>query len=249
MTSAAFQASAQSPAAGAPQLTPDADVEAAIRAACQQLGKPFAEDAVAVLHANWYSTAGDLAALPDEAARSLGVPLRLKQAVAELLAAGSTDVEAAGMQGGGSDAAATAAAAAAALGDTARQLPAGVERLLDGTLPGSGSGGDAAGQSLSAAVAALNASGAAAMEWDQSHLPIEERRCPPMQRFGNRLSDAPAASKRGKAERYALSVRPGPTSPRLLLLLAPPGWLCVCSRLGVRRARCPPLCRPARRRR
>jgi len=77
-------------------------VGAAIRAACQQLGRPFATQVASALHDNWYTTAGELAALPDETARSLGIPLRLKAVVVELLAAGSSSGGSGGSSSGSS---------------------------------------------------------------------------------------------------------------------------------------------------
>lgn len=221
---------------GAAVVVHDTNVAVAIRTACKKLRKPYPEEAVAALLDNWYSTAGELAALPDDTARSLGVPLRLKSAVAEMLDAGE-----------GPDGSAAAAAAPWAGGQqavtapqgllaSARQLPAQAERLINDLFGGDGSstssnaegvaggqqmavaeapaaassssssspmqqGEEAASSSLAAAVASLPAS----WDWEQAHLLIEQRTCPPISRFGHSYADTPKVTKRQRSERYALS--------------------------------------------
>lgn len=222
----ALHSSPPCPASGSSQvgdaaISPDTDVSTAIAAACTRLQRPFAADAVAALEGNWYSTAGELAALPDETARSLGVPLRLKAAVAEMLestngsSSGSSAV-AGGLLGSAaahaerlvsgwfsSSSSSNGAAAAAADGGSEPQ-PAGVQQAT----------ADAAQRQqdeeeelrLEAAVAAaLDGGGAAAAAaaWDQAHLPIEERICAPVRRG---RGDPITTTQRKRGEPYALTV-------------------------------------------
>lgn len=163
---------------------------------------------------NWFTTAAELAALSDETARSLGLPLRLKAVVGEMLAG---SVAAAAAADG------PAAAARAASIDAATQLRQQAEAQLDGSSAAqsldaaldSSSEGDASedeGRSgLAEAVAAMRGSGgagdaAAAAAWDQADLPIEQRRCPPIRRAGFSYTDLPKVTKRTRPQKYALSV-------------------------------------------
>lgn len=114
-----------SPSAAA--VTPDTKVAAAISAACEQLGKPFPAAAVQALESNWYSTAAELAALPEETARSLGVPLRLKTAVADMLSSRSAPPTAA-------PAAARGAAAAVSGQQQAAQPPGSAKGFLSSAM-------------------------------------------------------------------------------------------------------------------
>lgn len=183
-------------------LAPSTEVGAAIRAACDRLGRPFPEAAVAALQDNWYNTAAELTALPDDTARSLGVPLRLKAEVAQLLAAAAAPAADGGSSGGSS--ASDGLVAGVPLPAQAEQL---LDDLLDGSSDGSESDADSSSSSVEAAAAQTAAAAAEAAAWDQAHLPIEERRCPPLRRFGNRAKDAPTLTSRagGRTVRYALS--------------------------------------------
>lgn len=251
-----------------------------MRAACERLGRPFAEeDLVQTLKNNWYGTAGELAAMPDETARSLGVPLRLRSVVAEMMSAagqplpggGPSDFgsqqttlaaeaaqeaaawEAAGAEAGralqqapatiSSTGSASSRATSSGSSQTSIRSQAGVPQALVGPAEGDRGAGFAladqhqhqhqeqqqqregeqgqpsastAGVPLAEVAGAL-ASGAAtadmaaaylataAADVDYLHLPIEERRCPPWERFGNALADAPKLSKRLKGVPYALA--------------------------------------------
>lgn len=185
------------------QLTPDTDVAAAVHAACERLGKPVPEAAVQALVDNWYTTAGELAALPDETARSLGLPLRLKAVVGELLAQPDVAAEASSLgsvQAGGGSSAAVAlstprSSSASSSGDEAEVQLSDSEadgRLAEALEAMRGSGGEA--------------DAAAAAAWDQAHLPVEQRRCPPIRRAGFSRADLPKIVKRSRPRKYALSV-------------------------------------------
>lgn len=152
---------------------------------------------------NWYTTAGELAALPDETARSLGLPLRLKAVVGELLA--QPDVAAEGsslgsVQAGGGSSAAVAlstprSSSASSRGDEAEVQLSDSEadgRLAEALEAMRGSGGEA--------------DAAAAAAWDQAHMPVEQRRCPPIRRAGFSREDLPKIVKRSRPRKYALSV-------------------------------------------
>ncbi|EFN54907.1 hypothetical protein CHLNCDRAFT_135039 [Chlorella variabilis] len=168
-----------SPSAAA--VTPDTKVAAAISAACEQLGKPFPAAAVQALESNWYSTAAELAALPEETARSLGVPLRLKTAVADMLSSRSAPPTAA-------PAAARGAAAAVSGQQQAAQPPGSAKGFLSSAMQYFGSLMQPDGE----------------VSW--AALPIEERRSQKMARFNNPFSSAEKVSKRTKPERYAISL-------------------------------------------
>ena len=188
----ATAAAGPAPQAMFPSVTSDTDVGEAIRAACAELRKPFPEAAVAALQAEWFNTAGELAALPDDTARSLGVPLRLKHAVADML-------------GGACSAAAAEAAPLLALpgsgnGGDAVQPQTEQQRAA----------ADAAAEAVVASslaevvTATVEGSGREAVAWDQSHLPIEQRQMPRYR--GNSSNLVPKVSKRTTSTKYALSV-------------------------------------------
>lgn len=212
LPASAVAASAAEPSsASSAAVAPSTEVGAAIRAACDRLNKPFPEAAVAALQDNWYNTAAELTALPDETARSLGVPLRLKAEVAQLLAATAAPAAEAANAGSRSGSSASASDGLAA----GLPLPAQTEQLLDELLDGSDSSESDADSSSSVEAAAAEAAAAAAQAaaWDQAHLPLEHRRCPPPRRFGNSAKAAPKLTSRGQAQRYALSA--DETSPAL----------------------------------
>ncbi len=171
-----------------------------MHAACERLGKPVPDAAVQALIDNWYTTAGELAALPDETARSLGLPLRLKAVVGELLLQPEAAVESSGLQASGGSSTEEALAAArgssdASSGDEAEEVLSDSEtdsELVEELAAMRGSGGEA--------------DAAAAAAWDQAHLPIEERRCPAFRRAGFKSADLPRVTKRPVARKYALSV-------------------------------------------
>jgi hypothetical protein len=195
----------------APSL-PGTDIASAIRVVCQHLGRPIPEEVVQALQNEWYSTAGDLVALSDETARSLGVPLRLKSAITELLSSSSTAAPAPTSAAQPLEAAAAAAAAAASqlLGSTDAHRghedpPAAVSEQTVGAKDSQL--GDN-GSSLAAALgpSSGSAAGKGRQETDWSVLPIEERRAPKKSRFDHKMADLPRLSQRRRNERYALSV-------------------------------------------
>ncbi|KAI7842588.1 hypothetical protein COHA_003692 [Chlorella ohadii] len=195
----ALNLAASAAPSSATQLTPDTGVAAAVHAACERLGKPVPDAAVQALLDNWYTTAGELAALPDETARSLGLPLRLKAVVGELLSQPEAAAESSGLQAGGGSSAEEALAAArgssdASSGDEAEEVLSDSEtdsELVEELAAMRGSGGEA--------------DAAAAAAWDQADLPIEERRCPAFRRAGFKSADLPRVTKRPVARKYALS--------------------------------------------
>ena len=207
-------------------------------AACARLGRPYAAEAAAALQNNWYATAGEFVALSDETTRSLGVPLRLKATVAELLAAGDDggtqqqqqqQQPSSGLAGslfgsavqlpnaaarllgwmGGSSSAPPGAAPAAEPG--AVRGAAAAAQQADESLGSESDSDGADADELAAAVAGSvqRFAAAAGEDADQLALPIEERRCPLQRRAGNADCYAVRVSKRSRAERYALSVSRG----------------------------------------
>ncbi|KAL4451998.1 hypothetical protein ABPG75_007660 [Micractinium tetrahymenae] len=233
-SSAAFSSAAAAPAsatAAGTALRPDTPIADAVRLTCEQLGRPFASEAVEALLDNWYSTAGELAALPDETARSLGIPLRLRSAVAEALQGSEAAGPTAGV--GYTSLAPGAAAGSDVLQDAATQheqqrsrssspggrLAGSAAASADQQQQGQQEPGGAGESSLPAAAAAVPTSSsssssrgslaAAAQQVtaavDPFFLPIEQRRCPPQRRFGNSAVQAPRVVQRSKASRYALS--------------------------------------------
>ncbi|KAI3437936.1 hypothetical protein D9Q98_000380 [Chlorella vulgaris] len=193
------------------RISTSTDIASAIRVVCQHLGRPIPEEVVQALQNEWYSTAGDLVALSDETARSLGVPLRLKSAITELLSSSSTAAPAPTSAAQPLEAAAAAAAAAASqlLGSTDahrghEDSPAAVsEQTVGGRESQLGDNGS----SLAAALgpSSGSAAGKGRQETDWSVLPIEERRAPKKSRFDHKMADLPRLSQRRRNERYALS--------------------------------------------
>lgn len=224
LSGAAFS-SAVGGSAGNSIVHADMPVGDAVRLTCEQLGRPFANEVVQALLDNWYSTAGELAALPDETARLLGIPLRLRTAVAQALqaseAAGPDAVVDGALQGPG---AATATAGADAARDAAMQGSRSSGSLADSAIAGrptqqQGSRGETsfpAGTNVASSSPsssrgsngrlAIAAQQEAAAAIDPSSLPIEQRRCPLQRRFGNSATQAPRVVRRSRASRYALSV-------------------------------------------
>lgn len=155
---------------------------------------------------NWYTTAGELAALPDETARSLGLPLRLKALVGELLTPPEAATAAAAESSSLGSATAGGSSAAEALAAARGSSASSSEDEADEPLA------DSEADGLAEALEAMRGSGgeadaAAAAAWDQAHLPIEERRCPPIRRAGFSRADVPKVVKRTTSRsKYALSV-------------------------------------------
>ena len=216
-----------SPAAGL-AVDDDTDVATALRAACEALGRPFSPDLVATLEANWFTTAGDLAAMTDADARSLGLPLRLKSALAGLLGRGleqaydddereSSRSDRRGGEGGGAGAASPATGVvlptvAVQLVDTflARAEGGKVSGLTSSSSNGGGEarrGGDSAAASSPPTPPPITTNTSSSSSQDDFfQLPIEERQCPLMRRYDNPMTQLPKVSKRGRPEPYALKV-------------------------------------------
>ncbi|PRW56953.1 saccharopine dehydrogenase isoform B [Chlorella sorokiniana] len=196
----ALSLAASSAPSSSVQLTPDTDVAAAVHAACERLGKPVPEAAVQALLDNWYTTAGELAALPDETARSLGLPLRLKAVVGELLSQQEAAAESSSQGAVQTDSSAAEAPDAARSSSASSSGDEADEAVSDSD----------ADSGLAEALEAMRGSGgeadaAAAAAWDQADLPIEQRRCPPIRRAGFSRADAPKVVKRTTPRKYALS--------------------------------------------
>ncbi len=224
-------AAGQSAASGGRSLQADTPVVDAVRLTCEQLGRPYASEVAEALLDNWYTTAGELAALPDETARSLGIPLRLRAAVAAALQASEAASIAGTLQAQG--AAATTpggeaqweaavqhaqqrsrsssrgghpfAEAAAARTSQQQQQEGSVGESLQPAddRPASNASSVSKASIGSLATAAQRTTAAAV---DPFSLPIEQRRCPLQRRFGNSIVQAPRVVPRSRAARYALSV-------------------------------------------
>jgi len=163
---AAFIASAE--ASNRPSLSPDCGVEVAIRCASEVLGREPGEQELELtnkLKDNWYSSAGDIASMSDEAAVVIGVPLKLKSTIASLLDTNVPPLPSVPLS------AATIAA-----------LP-----NLD-----------------TAPVVGKLSEEPETSDWE--HLSLEDRVCPPLNRFGYKFSEAPNATSRSRPEKYALGL-------------------------------------------
>jgi hypothetical protein len=154
-------------------------LEDAIGAACAALGRKYGEEEAAIAarcRANWFESRAAVAALSDEQAAALGVPLRLRDMLAV--------------------AAAPAAPAAPAPGNASRFWASGRDEAAPPR--------EAAEPAAAAAAPPPPPAADEQPGWED--LPIEERICPDLQRFGHGpVKAAPSVTKRTRAaERYAL---------------------------------------------
>ncbi|KAL4424494.1 hypothetical protein ABPG77_006803 [Micractinium sp. CCAP 211/92] len=230
--SAAYSSAAaagQSAASAGRSLQADTPIVDAVRLTCEQLGRPYASEVAEALLDNWYTTAGELAALPDETARSLGIPLRLRAAVAAALQAseaasiaGTLQAEGAAATTPGGEAQREAAVqhaqqrsrssspgghpaeAAAARTSQQQQQEGSVGESLQPADDRPASNATSVGEASSGSLATA-AQRTTATAVDPFSLPIEQRRCPLQRRFGNSIVQAPRVVPRSRAARYALS--------------------------------------------
>ena len=212
-------------------LSPSDDVEVAVHAVLKELNRqpgPAEAALVGRLRDEWYDTAASLADLDDAMAAKLGVPLRLRSKLTQMLQHGS---------GGAEGAAAAPAAAAGALRQPGPKLAGGLSLpsqaldLVSGLFNLRGRNGNVLSTESATASASSSwdmeveeqaarfqqestssssSSGGGGSTWDyveqELALPIEQRRCPPLGRFGHRCEELPQVTRRVRAEAYALKV-------------------------------------------
>jgi hypothetical protein len=209
-------------AVAAPQTTLSTtdSIQDAIEAACHALGRtpgPAEQQLAETLQQNWFSSAADLAAMTETQAAALGVPLKLKSWIDHALAPSEKAIEtitASSSLGGG----VAIPAAAAALFQ--QQLTLDGEEETSGEEYASFDESDASINpsfiALDDAATADTVTGATTSPvigissfveqegWED--LPIEERICPPLDRFGYNTKTFPKVVTRGRATKYALKL-------------------------------------------
>ncbi|KAL4540242.1 hypothetical protein Ndes2526A_g03237 [Nannochloris sp. 'desiccata'] len=198
-------------------------VEDAIEAACLALGRVPGTPEMQLaetLKENWLSTAADLASLTETQAAALGVPLKLKCWIDEALASERKEIEtinsssfSSNFQGGSAIPAAAAALFQEQLsldtvdtsgtsGDKLQNCEASIE-----SSPHSSFSNDAA-PSLESTAASADTSDTKDFREQQGweDLSIENRICPPLDRFGYEYGAWPNVVTRGRATKYALKL-------------------------------------------
>ena len=177
-------------------------VEDAVRKACRLLGRSFSNDVQEVvgrLEANWYSRAKDVACMSDDESLALGLPLRLKTTIVQSLVVENGDFsenEHVGLDSSLSE-------------DDDMEDKRGASNDADnagGCIHGADDEPDRhededADSMLEQILAVTDNSDREFMS-----LPIEQRICPPLNRFGFKGTTMEKVTKRGKIEKYALSV-------------------------------------------
>ena len=148
--------------AHASRISSSSDVLTAINVASQSLGRIPGDIEAALaqkLKENWFESAEALALMSDEEAALLGIPIRLRSAISDLIEPGTQSTQIVNL--------------------APFRVPAGIEAVE------------------------LND---VYSEQDMNR-PIEERQCPPHNRFGfNWVKDKPKVSNRSRPQKYALSL-------------------------------------------
>jgi hypothetical protein len=221
----------RTPAAASPgSLSLTDSVEDAIKAACLALGRvsgPPEVQLAETLHENWLSTAADLASMTETQATALGIPLKLKVWIDEALAFernGKETRSSSNFQGGSAIPAAAAALFQQQLSldtvdinstdeDTRQDDESSIKSAPRSNLSNVN---DAAPCSETTTVSSDIPPAAKLFTEQQGweDLSIENRICPPLNRFGHEYGAWPNVVKRGRATKYALKLSEMPDSLR-----------------------------------
>ena len=177
------------------ECTASTPIQIAIELACRALGRvPGDEESkiVEVLCNNWYMNAGDFISMADSEAAALGVPLRLKSMLKSMVS--SNDGKVNSQEIFQND----------AYNIEQEESNSGTHKLENPSASEVGPPGAKECESISLTASLEDTTGlekASKKVW----IPIEERICPPPNRFGFDVDSMPQVTKRTKAKKYALT--------------------------------------------